>query len=60
MEFIPAIVLAGLILYYLYLGINIMYVDKEDEQDAIVIELYAQQFKWKLDTQVLIMFWVKN
>jgi len=44
---IPAIVLAGLILYGLYSWNNIMYVDKEDEQDAIVIELYAQQFKWE-------------
>lgn len=43
---IPAIVLAGLILYGLYSWNDIMYVDKEDEQDAIVIELYAQQFKW--------------
>jgi cytochrome c oxidase subunit II len=44
---IPAIVLAGLILYGLYAWSNIMFVSKEDEQDAIVIELYAQQFKWE-------------
>jgi cytochrome c oxidase subunit 2 len=44
---IPAIVLAGLILYGLYAWTNIMFVDEKDEQDAIVIELYAQQFKWE-------------
>jgi cytochrome c oxidase subunit 2 len=44
---IPAIVLAGLILYGLYAWTNIMFVNEEDEQDAIVIELYAQQFKWE-------------
>jgi cytochrome c oxidase subunit 2 len=41
---IPAIVLAGLILYGLYAWTNIMFVD--DNEDTIVIELYAQQFKW--------------
>jgi len=41
---IPAIVLAGLILYGLYAWTNIMFID--DEQDDVVIELYAQQFKW--------------
>jgi cytochrome c oxidase subunit 2 len=44
---IPAIVLAGLILYGLYAWTNIMFVDEKDEEEAIVIELYAQQFKWE-------------
>jgi len=44
---IPAIVLAGLILYGLYAWTNIMFVNQEEEKDAIVIELYAQQFKWE-------------
>jgi cytochrome c oxidase subunit 2 len=44
---IPAIVLAGLILYGLYGWNDIMYVDKEDENDAIVVELYAKQFGWE-------------
>jgi cytochrome c oxidase subunit 2 len=44
---IPAIVLAGLILYGLYAWTNIMFVDDKDAEDAIVIELYAQQFKWE-------------
>ncbi len=41
---IPAIVLAGLILYGLYAWSNIMFVDENEE--TIEIELYAQQFKW--------------
>jgi cytochrome c oxidase subunit 2 len=41
---IPAVVLAGLILYGLYAWTNIMFIDEDD--DAIVIELYAQQFNW--------------
>lgn len=41
---IPAIVLAGLILYGLYAWTNIMFV--EDDEDTVVVELYAQQFKW--------------
>ncbi|MBC5838600.1 cytochrome c oxidase subunit II [Flavobacterium muglaense] len=41
---IPAIVLAGLILYGLYAWTNIMFID--DEEDTVVVELYAQQFKW--------------
>jgi cytochrome c oxidase subunit II len=44
---IPAVVLAGLILYGLYAWNNIMFVDKEQEQDSIVIELYAKQFNWE-------------
>ena len=42
---IPAVVLAGLILYGLYAWTNIMFVN-EKEEDVIVVELYAQQFKW--------------
>jgi cytochrome c oxidase subunit 2 len=41
---IPAIILAGLILYCLYAWTNIMFIDEED--DAIVVELYGQQFYW--------------
>jgi len=41
---IPAVVLAGLILYGLFAWSNIMFVD--EDEDTIVIELYAQQFKW--------------
>ncbi len=44
---IPVIVLAGLIMYGLYTWNNIMFVDEEDKQDAIVIELYAKQFGWE-------------
>lgn len=44
---IPAIVLSGLILYGLYAWTNIMFVDEKDADNAIVIELYAQQFKWE-------------
>lgn len=42
---IPAIVLAGLILYGLYAWKNIMFVDEDEE--VIVIELYAKQFSWE-------------
>lgn len=41
---IPAVVLAGLILYGLYAWTNIMFVDKDEE--VIEVEIYAQQFKW--------------
>jgi len=41
---IPAIVLAGLILYGLYAWTNIMFID--DDEDTVTIELYAQQFNW--------------
>jgi cytochrome c oxidase subunit 2 len=44
---IPVIVLAGLIMYGLYTWNNIMFVDEENKQDAIVIELYAKQFGWE-------------
>lgn len=42
---IPVIVLAGLILYGLYTWSDIMNFDEED--DPIIVELYAQQFNWK-------------
>ena len=42
---IPAIVLAVLIFYGLYAWTDIMFVNEEEEK-PIVIELYAQQFKW--------------
>jgi cytochrome c oxidase subunit 2 len=42
---IPAVVLAGLILYGLYAWTNIMFVD--EDEDVIVIELYAKQFSWE-------------
>ncbi|MFN8274169.1 MAG: cytochrome c oxidase subunit II [Flavobacteriaceae bacterium] len=41
---IPAITLAGLILYGLYAWSNIMFIEKDE--NTIEIELYAQQFKW--------------
>jgi cytochrome c oxidase subunit 2 len=43
---IPAIVLAVLIFYGLYAWNDIMYVAKEDEQDAMIVEVYAKQFGW--------------
>lgn len=42
---IPAIVLAVLIFYGLYAWTDIMFVNEQEEK-PIVIELYAQQFKW--------------
>ncbi|OYU84640.1 MAG: cytochrome C oxidase subunit II [Flavobacterium sp. BFFFF2] len=45
---IPAVVLAGLILYGLYTWNDIMFLGKEEEEDSIVVELYAQQFKWEV------------
>jgi cytochrome c oxidase subunit 2 len=42
---IPVIVLAGLIIYGLFTWSDIM--NFEEEEDAIVVELYAQQFNWK-------------
>ena len=42
---IPVIVLAGLIMYGLFTWTDIMTID--EEEDPIVIELYAQQFNWK-------------
>ena len=41
---IPVIVLAGLILWGLYTWTTIM--DVNDEDDPLIVELYAQQFKW--------------
>jgi len=41
---IPVIVLAGLILWGLYSWTNIM--DVNDEDDPLIVELYAQQFNW--------------
>ena len=42
---IPVIALAGLILYGLYTWTDIMTV--EENEDALIVELYAQQFNWK-------------
>jgi cytochrome c oxidase subunit 2 len=42
---IPVIVLAGLIIYGLFTWNDIMNVSEDD--DPMVIELYAQQFNWK-------------
>lgn len=41
---IPVIVLAGLIIYGLFTWSDIM--DVDEEEDPIVIELYARQFNW--------------
>lgn len=41
---IPAVVLAGLILYGLYAWANIMFIN--EDEDTVVIEVYAQQFNW--------------
>ncbi|WP_298473666.1 cytochrome c oxidase subunit II [uncultured Maribacter sp.] len=41
---IPVIVLAGLILWGLYTWTTIM--DINDEDDPLIVELYAQQFNW--------------
>ena len=41
---IPVVVLAGLILFGLYAWTNIM--DVNDEDDPLIVELYAQQFNW--------------
>jgi cytochrome c oxidase subunit 2 len=42
---IPVIVLAGLIIYGLFTWTDIMNVDNED--DPLVVELYAYQFDWR-------------
>jgi len=42
---IPVITLAGLIIYGLFTWSDIM--QFEEEEDALVVELYAQQFNWK-------------
>jgi cytochrome c oxidase subunit 2 len=51
---IPAIVLAGLILYGLYAWTNIMFVDK-NRQDPIVIEFMHNNLNGKQDMQGKIM-----
>ena len=43
---IPSITLAGLILFGLYAWTNIMFFD--EEEDHIVVELYAKQFSWEV------------
>ncbi|AWI25385.1 cytochrome c oxidase subunit II [Flavobacterium pallidum] len=43
---IPAVVLAGLILYGLYAWTNIMFVNEKTEK-VMVVELYAKQFQWE-------------
>ena len=43
---IPVIVLAGLIIYGLFTWNDIMNIDS-NEDDPLVVELYAQQFNWK-------------
>ena len=43
---IPAIVLAVLIFYGLYAWTDIMFVD--EEEDVMVVELYAKQFGWEV------------
>ena len=42
---IPVIVLAGLIIYGLFTWSDIM--NYEEDDDALIVELYAQQFNWK-------------
>jgi len=42
---IPVIVLAGLIIYGLFTWTEIMDINEDD--DTLIIELYAQQFNWK-------------
>ena len=42
---IPTIVLAGLIIYGLFTWTEIMDINEDD--DPLIIELYAQQFNWK-------------
>lgn len=42
---IPAVVLAGLIIFGLFAWNDIMFVDEKTD-DVIVVEVYAQQFNW--------------
>jgi cytochrome c oxidase subunit 2 len=44
--------------YGLYAWTNIMFVD--EDEDTVVIELYAQQFNWKARCLVMIMFGKAN
>lgn len=43
---IPAITLAGLILYGLFAWTDIMFVD--EDEDVLVVEVYAKQFAWEV------------
>lgn len=43
---IPVVTLAALILYGLYAWNDIMNVSEEEEEEALIVELYAQQFNW--------------
>ena len=43
---IPAIVLAGLILYGLFAWTNIMFID--EDEDVLTVEVYAKQFAWEV------------
>ena len=43
---IPVIVLTGLILFGLFSWNDIMSFDFEEEEEVVVVELYAQQFNW--------------
>ena len=45
---IPVIVLSVLIIYGLYTWSNIMFVDEEEKQNALVVEIYAKQFGWEI------------
>lgn len=43
---IPAITLAGLILYGLFAWTDIMFID--EDEDVLVVEVYAKQFAWEV------------
>ncbi len=43
---IPAVTLAGLILYGLYTWTEIMFVD--EDEDTLIVEIYAKQFGWEV------------
>ena len=45
---IPVIVLSVLIIYGLYTWSNIMFVDEEEKQNALIVEIYAKQFGWEI------------
>ena len=42
---IPAVVLAGLVLYGLSVWIDVM--DASDAEDPLIVEVYAKQFQWE-------------
>src|SRR5690554_4037772 len=44
---IPVIALSILILYGLYTWNNVMFVNPEEEEDVLYVELYAKQFSWE-------------